>query len=88
MKHRDCQEVFSLLSQYLDRELPDDICQELDEHIAGCPPCVEFVNSLKKSLQLCRSCAEMEQPGPLPPADRERLFAAYQQALKTRRGEA
>ena len=81
MKVAECKEIFSLLSEYLDEELPDDVCREIDSHISGCPPCVEFVNSLRKSIDLCRSCKDTESPGPLPAAARAELWAAYQKAL-------
>ena len=41
-----CQEVFALLSDYLNLELPPDACQSIEEHLAGCAPCIEFVESL------------------------------------------
>ena len=31
-----CQEIFSLLSEYLNLELPPDACQEIETHLAGC----------------------------------------------------
>ena len=37
-----CKEVFSLLSEYLNLELAPYACQEIETHIAGCPPCIEF----------------------------------------------
>lgn len=84
MKHSECKDVFALLSQYLDEELPGDVCDEIESHIAGCPPCVEFVESLKKSIGLCRSCGSMDQPSELPDADRRKLYEAYQKALAHR----
>jgi RNA polymerase sigma-70 factor (ECF subfamily) len=84
MKASECQEIFALLSQYLDRELPDDICRDMDAHIAGCPPCVEFVESLKKSIALCHACQELDDPGPLPEQARLDLWAAYRKALASR----
>src|SRR5712691_8854042 len=32
-----CKEVFALLSEYLNLELPPDACQEIGTHLAGCP---------------------------------------------------
>jgi anti-sigma factor RsiW len=85
MKISECKEIFSLLSQYLDEELPDDICQEIDTHISDCPPCVKFVESLKKSVDLCKDCKELDAPGPLPERARDELFSAYQKAIAARR---
>jgi len=85
MKVSECRRIFEMLSEYLDRDLPDDVCQDIDSHIAGCSPCVEFVESLKKSMHLCRSCKSMDEPGPLDPAARDELYAAYKKAVAERK---
>jgi anti-sigma factor RsiW len=82
---RDCREVFSLLSEYLDAELPSDACSEIEEHIQGCAPCVEFVESLRKSVDLCRAHAPEELPAPLAEEARQALREAYRKMLATRR---
>jgi anti-sigma factor RsiW len=62
----ECQQIFALLSEYLDRELPADLCETIDAHIAGCPPCVEFVKSLEKTVAYCRGSASgAASPRPL-----------------------
>jgi len=85
MKVSECKQIFEMLSEYLDKELSDDICQDIDSHIAGCPPCVEFVESLKKSMHLCRSCKSMDEPAPLGAAARDDLYAAYKKAVEERK---
>jgi RNA polymerase sigma-70 factor (ECF subfamily) len=85
MKVSECKEIFAMLSQYLDEELPDDMCREIESHVAGCPPCVEFVESLRKSIHLCRACKTMDEPGPLAPEARARLSEAYEKAVAARR---
>ena len=78
-KHfQDCKELFALLSEYLDEELPPDTCEQIRSHIAGCPPCVEFVNSLRRSVDLLHKLRAGEAPGPLPEAAREELRRAFQ----------
>ena len=84
MKHSECKNIFAMLSQYLDEELPEDVCDDIESHISGCPPCVEFVESLKKSIELCRSCQSMDQPSELSEMDRRKLYEAYQRALAHR----
>jgi anti-sigma factor RsiW len=78
MKEKDCQAIFALLSEYLDGQLPPATCQELERHIQDCPPCVTFVNSLKKSVRLCREYSSAAEPPPLDPAVKEQLKKAYQ----------
>lgn len=75
---QDCKELFALLSEYLDEELPPGTCEQIRAHIAGCPPCVEFVNSLRRSVDLLHQFRAGEAPGPLPEAARDELRRAFQ----------
>jgi RNA polymerase sigma-70 factor (ECF subfamily) len=79
-----CREVFSLLSDYLNLELPPDACQEMEAHISGCPPCVEFAESLRKTVELCRQYEPSEVPETLGKDAREKLLEAYQRMLRGR----
>ena len=73
-----------MLSEYLDLELPPEACRELEAHLAGCPPCIEFAESLRKSVALCREHRAGEVPGPISQEARERMQAAWQRALAAR----
>jgi RNA polymerase sigma-70 factor (ECF subfamily) len=81
----NCEEVFALLSEYLEAALPAGTCQEIEAHLADCPPCIEFLNSLKRTIELCHGCESEERPRPLSGEAREGLLAAYRQALAARR---
>jgi len=70
MNQHDCDEVFSLLSEYLDNELPPSNCAEMEAHLQDCPPCIDFVRSLRQSVQLCR---KLSVSGALPPPTPEQL---------------
>jgi anti-sigma factor RsiW len=80
-----CKEVFSLLSEYLNLELPPDACQEIETHLAGCPPCIEFAESLRKTVELCRRYQPAELPEPLGKNARAQLLDAYQRMLGARK---
>ena len=84
-QHGNCKEVFAMLSEYLDLELPPEECREIEEHLAGCPPCIEFANSLRKTVELCRGYEPRELPGPAGDRAREELLAAYHRMLSARR---
>jgi RNA polymerase sigma-70 factor (ECF subfamily) len=79
-----CKEVFSLLSEYLNLELPPDACREMEAHIAACPPCIEFAESLRKTVELCRRYQPAELPAALGKSAREQLLAAYERMLGDR----
>ena len=85
--HRDpaCLEVFARLSEYIDGELNDVDCREIEAHISDCPPCVDFLRSLRQSVQVSQSFQGADAPPPVPPAVEERLKTAWQAALARRR---
>ncbi len=83
-----CKEVFSLLSDYLNLELPPETCQEMETRLAGCPPCTEFAESLRKTVELCRGYLPATLPDPLGKQAREQLLIAYGKMLAGRKPPA
>lgn len=83
-QHGTCKEIFALLSDYLDLELPADTCQEIEAHLSSCPPCIEFANSLRKTVELCRNYDPGELPEPLTQDAREELLTAYRKMMASR----
>ncbi|HEY4364438.1 MAG TPA: zf-HC2 domain-containing protein [Bryobacteraceae bacterium] len=81
-----CKEVFALLSDYLNLELPPEACQEIEAHIAGCEPCIEFTESLRKTVDLCRQYRPAELAGPLGDEAKSQLLEAYKKMLEARAG--
>jgi RNA polymerase sigma-70 factor, ECF subfamily len=75
---RRCKEMFAELSNYLDDELDDSLCEELEKHMDGCEPCKAFLASLEKSIFQCRT-APNEFPDPRIAARlRRELMSEYQ----------
>ena len=75
---QSCKEIFALLSEYLDLELPPEACGKIQAHIANCPPCVEFAESLRKTVELCRQYQPTAMPEPLSGTAREELRMAWE----------
>lgn len=80
-----CKCVFALLSDYLNLELPADACAEVESHLADCPPCIEFAESLRKTVELCQRYQPDELPTPLGEQARSELMAAYRKMLAGRK---
>ncbi len=57
-----CKAMFAELSNYLDEQLDDSLCEELERHLEGCEPCKVFLASLEATIDRCRS-APAESPG-------------------------
>ncbi|MEK7404022.1 MAG: zf-HC2 domain-containing protein [Acidobacteriota bacterium] len=80
----NCKQVFALLSEYLDAELPEETCEEIAAHLEGCPPCIEFLESLRRTIALCREHRPVELPAPLTEQARAELLAAYRKSRDRR----
>lgn len=78
--------MFAALSEYLDMSLPVESCADLEEHLKDCPPCIEFLNSLRQTVSLCKDCEPAERPAPLSDPSRDQLREAYQKALAAKAG--
>ncbi len=77
----ECKELFSLLSRYIDADLKPESCAEIERHLEGCEPCVAFVNTLRRTAELCRQYQPEDLPRPLQEKVRQDLRAVYQAAL-------
>jgi RNA polymerase sigma-70 factor (ECF subfamily) len=51
---RRCRELFSALSDFIDEQLPPDLCEQLEAHMQGCRPCETFLQSLRQTVARCR----------------------------------
>ena len=51
-----------LLADYLERQLPPDIRQELEEHLKKCPRCVAQLRTYESTISLLRSLHEADLP--------------------------
>ncbi len=73
-----CKAMFAELSDYLDEQLDDSLCQELERHLDGCGPCKAFLASLEATIQQCRT-SPAESPDREKAADLSRkLLADYE----------
>ena len=77
-----CKEIFAKLSEYLDLDLPAGDCERIEEHLAGCPPCVEFMDSLRKSVELCHGYDSGARPAPLSAEARTELEKVWRQMIQ------
>ncbi|MBI5015887.1 MAG: zf-HC2 domain-containing protein [Deltaproteobacteria bacterium] len=59
-----CREILDNLSAYIDAELDPSLCEEIEQHMQGCNPCVAFLNTLKKTVVLYRCTKQQEEAVP------------------------
>ena len=68
--HQNCQALLGSLSEYIDGELPAELCKEIEKHLAGCDNCRVVLNTTKRTIDLVRVPVDED----VPAAVRERLF--------------
>jgi len=71
-----CRELFERLSEYVDGELSQEICEEIRHHMEGCEPCVAFAKTLKKTAETCRRLPSKPIPSEVA-ADLRALLASH-----------
>ena len=76
MPDRRCKRIFAALSEYLDSDLRAKTCKELERHLAGCRPCLAFLDTLKTTIQACRAYRVKKVPKPSARVRRALLEAA------------
>jgi RNA polymerase sigma-70 factor (ECF subfamily) len=50
-----CKALFAQLSNYLDEQLDDSLCEKLEQHLDGCEPCKAFLASLESAIAQLRN---------------------------------
>lgn len=60
--NKECREHFIRISEYLDGELDADLCKEIEAHLEQCPDCQNCLESLKRTIALCKDGARETIP--------------------------
>ncbi|HNM36735.1 MAG TPA: anti-sigma factor [Anaerolineales bacterium] len=68
--HQNCQALLGSLSEYIDGELPPNLCKEIEKHLEGCDNCRIVLNTTRRTIDLVQIPAEENVPDDV----RERLF--------------
>lgn len=66
-----CQQMLSTLGEYVDGDLNEALCRELERHMQDCQRCRIVVDTLRKTVELYQDTGEQDD---LPAGVRERLY--------------
>ncbi len=66
-----CPDYAKELNDYLDGTLDPSLCREIEAHIGECPNCRIMIDSLRRTVSLCRDGVNE----PLPPVLENKLNA-------------
>jgi anti-sigma factor (TIGR02949 family) len=68
----NCKSLLGALSDYVDGELETELCREIEKHIAECENCRIVVDTTRRTIELVRAAAPLDEG--LPDEVRSRLF--------------
>ena len=69
----DCKDLLGNLSNFIDGELDDQMCQKLQQHLAGCENCRVVYDTTTRTILLYRVSANETR---LPEGARGRLYSS------------
>jgi RNA polymerase sigma-70 factor (ECF subfamily) len=76
-----CKAMFAELSNYLDEQLDDSQCDELEKHLDGCGPCKVFLATLEAAIEQCRKSPAESPSGRTAVRLRRELMKNYARAV-------
>ena len=67
-----CDELLAMLNDYVDGGVDPGVCDQFEQHLAGCNPCQVVVDNIRKTITLYKD----GQPYELPLSFRDKLHSA------------
>jgi predicted anti-sigma-YlaC factor YlaD len=77
----NCQDVMSLVTEYLEAALLPVTQAKMEEHLSDCPDCQTFLREIQQTIALLRKLAEE----PMFPETRQQLLQVFQTWKQTPR---
>ena len=69
--HQNCKHLLGNISEYIDGELSEELCREIEKHLEDCENCRIVLNTTRRTIDLVQVSPNAEA---LPVKVRERLF--------------
>lgn len=70
-RHEECRHLLDTLSDYVDGDLQQDLCDEIELHMKDCENCRIVIDTLSKTVSLYQTSSD---PAEVPDEVRQRLF--------------
>ena len=81
---KDCEELLSGISEYVDGTASKELCAELQRHMEGCENCRVVVDTIQKTVHLYKGDEEVD----LPSGFHQRLHGNLRDAWERKHGKA
>jgi anti-sigma factor RsiW len=74
-----CRELIDFIARYLENDLSPEERSKFDRHLAGCPPCLSYIENYRQTIVLSKA-AFGEAPPPMPEDLVKAILAARRKA--------
>ena len=71
MEPKKCHQLLNSLSAYVDGELDEELCADIEQHLQECENCRVILDTLKKTIYLYQVTSDTED---VPVEVRQRLY--------------
>jgi anti-sigma factor RsiW len=58
----NCKDSVEFLLHYLEGDLPESEARQLQQHLHGCSPCVDFMKTYRATPKLCKKALAKAMP--------------------------
>ena len=72
-----CEDVIGLLLEYLDMTLTLATLAAFERHLAGCPPCVAYLRTYRRTREIAAAGERVEMPADMKTRIREFLLRQF-----------
>ncbi|MFH0872766.1 MAG: zf-HC2 domain-containing protein [bacterium] len=60
-----CKDLLEAISDYVDGELDESLCADIEEHLKNCEPCRVVIDTTRKTITLFKENLPYEIPQPV-----------------------
>lgn len=71
-----CRQFVEDVTAYLDGALPEQVLSLVEQHLADCPHCREYLSQMRRTIAMARAVTEADVDA-MPADVRERLMQAF-----------
>ena len=72
-----CEDVLRELSNYIDVEVTEELCRQIEEHLQACHNCTVLLSTTRKTLSLVANSRILELPSDVSQRLMERMAAHW-----------
>lgn len=75
----NCQELLDSLADYLDADAQTELCRSIQSHLEACHDCQVYVDTVKKTIVLYHSDAQLQVPVRVSRSLEDAMKRAYEE---------